>query len=236
MSCPNWPLALLLGRCTVGVPPYVTYRYSVPKCRANPSQWYRQYSTAALLGYQAEQFATCMVAVTKAVLLLHKQLNVTSYNIYMTPVHRWACLLKRQSSNILSCLPTKENKLPFSASVYRKQTEICHFCLPFAANKRKLPISFSPVFHLRTSVNMETWKWRHWDNETRTLRHKHGDIDMETWTWIWRHDRETWTWRDMDLERHGHGDMDMETLTWRHWHGDMDMETWTWRHGYGDME
>jgi hypothetical protein len=35
-------------------------------------------------------------------------------------------------------LPTKENKLPCSISVYSKQKEVCHFHFLFAANKQKL--------------------------------------------------------------------------------------------------
>jgi hypothetical protein len=40
-------------------------------------------------------------------------------------------------------LLTKENKLPFSISVCRKQMEVYHFHFPFAANKRKLLFSVS---------------------------------------------------------------------------------------------
>jgi hypothetical protein len=64
-------------------------------------------------------------------------------------VHRWACLLKQQSSITVYRLPTKENKLPFSVSVCSKQTEVGRFRLPFAANKWKSPFSVSFVFSLQ---------------------------------------------------------------------------------------
>jgi hypothetical protein len=35
---------------------------------------------------------------------------------------------------------------PFSVSVCSKQTEVCRFRFPFAANKRKSPVSVSYVF------------------------------------------------------------------------------------------
>jgi hypothetical protein len=64
----------------------------------------------------------------------------------------------------------KENKLPFSVSICRKQTEVCRFHFLFAANKRKLPFSVSSFIHLRNSGNMETGEtW------------KHGDLDIEAW-------------------------------------------------------
>jgi hypothetical protein len=44
-------------------------------------------------------------------------------------------------------LPTKENKLPFYVSVCSKQTKVCRFCFPFAANNWKLLFSVSFVFH-----------------------------------------------------------------------------------------
>jgi hypothetical protein len=55
-------------------------------------------------------------------------------------------------------LPTKENKLPFSISVCRKQMEVCRFRFSFAANKQKLLFSVSSVLCLRNSGNMETWR------------------------------------------------------------------------------
>jgi hypothetical protein len=91
-------------------------------------------------------------------------------------------------------LSTKENKLMFPISVCSKQTEVfrCHFS--FAENKRKLPFFISSVFRLRNSRNVETWTWRH------------GDEDMETW----RH-RDMETLRHEGIETWRHGDMDMET-------------------------
>jgi hypothetical protein len=48
---------------------------------------------------------------------------------------RWARLLTQQLLVIAYGLLTKENKLPFSVSVHSKQTEVCSFRFPFAANK-----------------------------------------------------------------------------------------------------
>jgi hypothetical protein len=45
---------------------------------------------------------------------------------------RWECLLKQLLSITVNRLPTKKNKLPFSVSVYDKQTEVCRFYFPFA--------------------------------------------------------------------------------------------------------
>ncbi len=49
--------------------------------------------------------------------------------------HRWAHLLKQQSSFAVYRLPTKENKLPFSVYVDSKQMKVCCFCFPFVVNK-----------------------------------------------------------------------------------------------------
>ncbi len=42
----------------------------------------------------------------------------------------------------------QEKLIPFPVSICSKQTEVCHFRSPFAANKRKLPFSISSVFHV----------------------------------------------------------------------------------------
>ncbi len=42
-------------------------------------------------------------------------------------------------------LPIWENKLPFYVSAYSKQAEVCYFCFPIAANKRKSPFFVSSV-------------------------------------------------------------------------------------------
>jgi hypothetical protein len=65
-------------------------------------------------------------------------------------------------------LPTKEDKHPFSVSIYSKQTEVCHFRFLFAENKRKLPFLLVQFSCLRNSGNVETWTWRH------------GSMDMVT--------------------------------------------------------
>jgi hypothetical protein len=49
--------------------------------------------------------------------------------------YRCVCLLKQRSSITIYRLPTKVNKLPFSVSVLRKQTEVCRF--QYAANLRQ---------------------------------------------------------------------------------------------------
>ncbi len=64
-------------------------------------------------------------------------------NVYK--YYRWAHLLQQETSITVYRLLTKENKLPFS--VCRKQTEVCCPLFPFAANKQKLPLSVSSVFH-----------------------------------------------------------------------------------------
>ncbi len=122
--------------------------------------------------------------------------------------HRWAILLKQQSSITVFRLLTKENKLLFF--VCSKQMEVCRFRFPFPTNKQKLPFSISSVFRLQNSGNMETWTWRHRDGDTETWRHRHGDMEhgeMETWR---------------------HGDVE----TWRHG----DMEPWIWIYLHGDKE
>jgi hypothetical protein len=40
--------------------------------------------------------------------------------------------MKQQSLITVCRLPTKENKRPFSVSLFRKQTEVCRFPFPFA--------------------------------------------------------------------------------------------------------
>ncbi len=47
-------------------------------------------------------------------------------------MHRWVRFLTQQTSITVYHLPTKETKLLFS--VCSKQTEVCHFCFPFALN------------------------------------------------------------------------------------------------------
>jgi hypothetical protein len=100
-----------------------------------------------------------------------------------------------------------------SVSVCSKQTEVCHFHFPFAANKQKF--SVNSVSRLRNPGNMEIW--RHGDGDRETWIHRYGGMEtgkhgeMETW----RHR----TWRHMLRHR------DMET--WRHGV----IETWTWKHG-----
>ncbi len=120
--------------------------------------------------------------------------------LMVTCRHRWARLLKQQSSITICRLPTKKNKLPFSASVCRKQMEVCHFPLLIAANKRQ-PFSVTSVFRLRNSGNMETWRhgnietWKHGNMET--WRHRYGEIDMETFK---QGEMETWRHGEMSME------------------------------------
>ncbi len=72
----------------------------------------------------------------------------------------FSCLLEQQSSITVDHLPTKEDKFPFSVSVYSKQTEVFRLFFPLAENKKKLPFSDGSV---SVCGNMETWKWRHGD-------------------------------------------------------------------------
>jgi hypothetical protein len=63
----------------------------------------------------------------------------------LTDFHSWARLQKQHSSITVYHFPTKENRLLFSVSNRSKQTEDCHFLFRFAANKQKLPFSFTVV-------------------------------------------------------------------------------------------
>jgi hypothetical protein len=68
--------------------------------------------------------------------------------------HRWACLLKQQSSITIYNLPTKENKLQCSVSVCSKQMEVCHFHFPHLQ-----PTNGScrfHNFHFLYTINTET--------------------------------------------------------------------------------
>jgi hypothetical protein len=57
-------------------------------------------------------------------------------------MHRWACLLKQQTSVTVYRLPTKENKLNrLPLSVCRKQTEVCRLRFQFSANEGKFVVS-----------------------------------------------------------------------------------------------
>jgi hypothetical protein len=80
-------------------------------------------------------------------MLLNFQRNRTRFYV-LQEAYRWAWarLLKQQLPITVYCFPSKEKKLPFSISVCSKQTEVCRFCFPFAANKRKYPCSASSFF------------------------------------------------------------------------------------------
>jgi hypothetical protein len=67
-------------------------------------------------------------------------------------LHRWARLLRQQTSITVYRLPTKKNKLPFSVSVGSKQTEVFRFRfrLPIAADKPKLTFSITSDFRIYT--------------------------------------------------------------------------------------
>ncbi len=99
-------------------------------------------------------------------------------------IDRHVCWNK-QSSITVYRFPTKVNKLPFSVS--SKQTEVCHFCFPFAANEQN-------------SGNMEAWH-----GDMATWRHRVGDMVT------WRH-RNMEKWRHGDMETRRYGDMEK----WRH--------------------
>jgi hypothetical protein len=103
----------------------------------------------------------------------------TFFSLFYVLRHRWARLLKHQTSFTVDRLPTRK-KCPFPVSFFSKQTEVCRFRFSFVENKRKLPFSVSSVLHFRNSGNVETWKWRHEDKETwRQEDMENGDL--ETW-------------------------------------------------------
>jgi hypothetical protein len=103
-------------------------------------------------------------------------------------------LLKKNSSVIVYCLPSKENK----------QTEVCYFPFP----ERKLLFS---VFGMLEHGDMETWdmKMETWKYEDIDMRHGNMEkLRHETWRYgdieTWRHgDIETWRHRDMELKYEG---------------------------------
>jgi hypothetical protein len=71
----------------------------------------------------------------------HKNITFFFSNVFKflcADTHRWVCLLKQQLSITIYCLPMKEKKLPFL----------------FAANKQKLPVSISSIFHSYMYINM----------------------------------------------------------------------------------
>ncbi len=67
--------------------------------------------------------------------------QIDYFTVQCNHFHRWARLLKQQSSIIIYCLLTKENKLLFSVSVCTKQIEAFHFGVPFVQT------NWSSVFH-----------------------------------------------------------------------------------------
>jgi hypothetical protein len=82
-----------------------------------------------------------------------------------------------------------QGKQPSVFRFHMKQTEVCFFSFPLAANNG-FPFSVSSVFRLPNSGDMETWTWRHEVLETKKhedIDIRHGVIDMETWTWRHRH-------------------------------------------------
>ncbi len=66
------------------------------------------------------------------------------------------------------------NKLPFSLSVFRKQTEVCRFRFPFAENKKKLPFSIRSVLR---SGNRDIYM-RHVDMETSSRKRNPGQFSL----------------------------------------------------------
>jgi hypothetical protein len=95
--------------------------------------------------------------------------------------HRWAGLLKHQSSiaganqqTSFFCFHLKQTNgsPPIPFSVCSKQTEV--------------QFSISSFFYLWNGRNVETWTWRHGDGDMETWKHggmetwRHGDMDMET--------------------------------------------------------
>jgi hypothetical protein len=74
--------------------------------------------------------------------------------------HRWARLLKQQTSITVYRLSMKGNKLPFS--VCRTQTEVCSFRFPYAANRRKLPFSVSSVICIYVLKSQTIYIYMHY--------------------------------------------------------------------------
>jgi hypothetical protein len=70
--------------------------------------------------------------------------------------HRWGRLLIHQLSITFYSLPPKENKLLFSVSVCRKQTEVCGFRFPLAANIRMLLVSIGSFKKKNIYIYIET--------------------------------------------------------------------------------
>jgi hypothetical protein len=71
--------------------------------------------------------------------------------------HRWACLLRQQSSITVYCLPTKENKRPFSVSVCSKQTKVFFFRLQ--KTNGSCHFQLVPLRNYQ-NVDVETWTRR----------------------------------------------------------------------------
>ncbi len=115
--------------------------------------------------------------------------------------HRWARLLKQQSSIIVVYrLPTKENKLPFLFYV----SVLC-FCLKQTSGSFPFPFfvcsKWTEVAIFSFFLFLFEEFLKHGDKETK----RHGDGGME------------------------HGDIDTRHGNMEKWsHRDMDMETWTW--------
>jgi hypothetical protein len=82
-----------------------------------------------------------------------------------TYIHRWARLLKQQSSMTAYRFPTKENKIPSAVSVCSKQTYVGRSRFPFAVTKRKFRFPVVPFF-----LCIEQQKWRLKEIVSRTLR------------------------------------------------------------------
>jgi hypothetical protein len=78
-------------------------------------------------------FTSCWRLTFNAVKFWFKDAQLCIYiSTYKLPFqHRWACLLKQQTSFTVYSLLTQEIKLPFSVSICSKQTEIFHFRFPY---------------------------------------------------------------------------------------------------------
>jgi hypothetical protein len=145
-----------------------------------------------------------------ALLMFFMWLLNSRFNLILINVHRWARLLKQQTSFTVYRLPSKENKHLFSIPVCSAQMEVA--------------IYVRSIFRLRDSRNVETWTKRYGDMKTW----RQGD--KETWRQGDNGDMETLRHGDMETRRHG------DTETRRHGETETQRHGDTEPRRHGDME
>ncbi len=102
-------------------------------------------------------------------------------------MHRWAPLLKQQSSITVNHLPTKENKRLCPVSVCSKQKKLCRSRLQKTDGSCRFPlvplsVCGIPKTWMHGHGDIVTWKWRHGDMETR----RHGHVESSNGKWKWK--------------------------------------------------